>query len=525
MVAATRAAVVQYDLVVRWGEQPVDSAAPSGAVVQVNGQFPAPTLFAVAGDEMHVTVRNQLNESTAVHFHGILQRGTPAMDGVPFGTQCPIAPGENFTYRFLADAPGTFWYHAHVENHFVRGFYGALLVRAAPPVESSNELVLMLSDWYHTPMDELMRRMMASKPHVTPMPDSLLVNGLGGAHAARLPVLANSTYRIHIINAATISLFRVMIGEHNVTIVGADADRVVPFATPFVDIDGGQRYEVLLETGDTNGTFDIMVMSMHRATPPTPARAELVVGDGTRKRQHEGHGGGGGGGGGNGGGHVVDVAPTFETQLVGATPGTLPAATRKLNISVQFDVESGQWRINDIAMIVTPPITPLLHSAVDGTAWPKAVHSVPLRRGDVVDITWRNVRDANGESEHHPMHIHGHRFWLLGSGSAGEPAHNLPTSDGALPLTRDTFTLSHGDGWAITRFEADNPGVWLAHCHYSWHMSSGMALYFRYETNSLPFLPADTKRCAVALFEASAQAQMRLARAVACVAAIVAMLR
>lgn len=80
----------------------------------VNGQFPGPVLEANWGDWLEITVVNNLGvEGTSMHWHGLRQIETPWMDGVPSLSQCPIAPGANFTYRFRAEVYGTSWYHAH----------------------------------------------------------------------------------------------------------------------------------------------------------------------------------------------------------------------------------------------------------------------------------------------------------------------------------------------------------------------------------------------------------------------------
>lgn len=72
--------------------------------VTVNGESPGPTIHAARGDTVVVTVRNKLEtENTAIHWHGIRQIGTPWADGVSGVTQCPILPGETFTYRFVVD--------------------------------------------------------------------------------------------------------------------------------------------------------------------------------------------------------------------------------------------------------------------------------------------------------------------------------------------------------------------------------------------------------------------------------------
>ena len=87
----------------------------------VNGQFPGPMIEANWGDTIQVTVHNQITgpeEGTSLHWHGLLQKTTPFMDGVPAVQQCPIAPGSSFTYQFNADLYGTSWYHSHYSAQY-----------------------------------------------------------------------------------------------------------------------------------------------------------------------------------------------------------------------------------------------------------------------------------------------------------------------------------------------------------------------------------------------------------------------
>lgn len=48
-----------------------------------------------------------------IHWHGLHQRNTPYMDGVPQITQCPIESSTTFRYAFNATEPGTQFYHSH----------------------------------------------------------------------------------------------------------------------------------------------------------------------------------------------------------------------------------------------------------------------------------------------------------------------------------------------------------------------------------------------------------------------------
>jgi len=76
-----------------------------------NEQIPGPELRVTEGDKVRVIIKNQLPESTAIHFHGVLVANN--MDGVPFITQPPIKPGASFTYEFTAKNAGSHMYHSH----------------------------------------------------------------------------------------------------------------------------------------------------------------------------------------------------------------------------------------------------------------------------------------------------------------------------------------------------------------------------------------------------------------------------
>lgn len=69
------------------------------------------------GDNVLVTIENKMtDETTSIHWHGILMEGTPYMDGVPFLTQCPVNPGETFLVNFTAVDWGTHYWHGHTGN-------------------------------------------------------------------------------------------------------------------------------------------------------------------------------------------------------------------------------------------------------------------------------------------------------------------------------------------------------------------------------------------------------------------------
>jgi len=94
-----------------------------------NKAWPGPTIRATEGDRVRVTFTNNLKETTGVHFHGVDFEDF-FMDGVPFVTQKPFAPGESFTYEFTAAPAGTMMYHSHhnASDQVGRGLLAGFLV-------------------------------------------------------------------------------------------------------------------------------------------------------------------------------------------------------------------------------------------------------------------------------------------------------------------------------------------------------------------------------------------------------------
>lgn len=115
----------------------------------INGTSPGPAIVVNAGDRIIARVKNiDVKEGTAMHWHGILQTLSNNMDGAVGVTQRVIEVGDTFTYDFLVDGPGTFWYHAHFMTQYMQGSRGALIVLDPSETMYTNRVV-MLTDWYH----------------------------------------------------------------------------------------------------------------------------------------------------------------------------------------------------------------------------------------------------------------------------------------------------------------------------------------------------------------------------------------
>lgn len=111
-----------------------------------NGQVPGPTIRVTEGDRVRVNLKNELPESTSIHFHGLT---TPnAMDGVPFITQPPVKPGQGFTYEFVAKPSGTHMYHSHNgASQIDKGLLGAfIVVPKAGETKVASDVVMVIND-------------------------------------------------------------------------------------------------------------------------------------------------------------------------------------------------------------------------------------------------------------------------------------------------------------------------------------------------------------------------------------------
>lgn len=100
-----------------------------------NGVVPGPEIRVTEGDRVRVHVKNNLPESTAVHWHGLILPND--QDGVPFVTQPPIKPGEEFIYEFdaLEGNAGTHMYHSHYNaaKQVTMGLLGAFIIEPKDP--------------------------------------------------------------------------------------------------------------------------------------------------------------------------------------------------------------------------------------------------------------------------------------------------------------------------------------------------------------------------------------------------------
>ncbi|CAI5717344.1 unnamed protein product [Peronospora destructor] len=102
---------------------------------------------------------------------------------------------------------------------------------------------------------------------------------------------------------------------------------------------------------------------------------------------------------------------------------------------------------------------------------------------------WWHSHHVNAKDEQHPFHMHAHSLFVVGWGVASIDQiyrNELPPLKLDSAMTRDVYTVppctSDGNGgcidagYIVLRFDADNSGVWIFHCHIDWHLEAGLSM-------------------------------------------------
>ena len=123
----------------------------------------------------------------------------------------------------------------------------------------------------------------------------------------------------------------------------------------------------------------------------------------------------------------------------------------------------------------TRPLVPTLYTALTSgslatnpTIYGSNTNAFILKKNDVVEIILNN-----NDKGRHPFHLHGHTFQAVARSEQGAGEFVDNETFPAVPMKRDTF-MAPPNGNIVLRFRANNPGVWLFHCHIEWHVASGL---------------------------------------------------
>lgn len=229
-------------------------------VVVFNKTLPGPDIIVYEGQTVIIHVTNKMrSEVLSVHWHGLYQRNTPFMDGVPFITQCPILPGQTFTYKFQAYPKGTFWYYSTTGLQRIDGASGALIVRPRG-ADSTTEQILQVQEWYdniHSNGASLLANLGEGTHHgkhlVSPdgaiyhsifIPTNALINGKGEVNELPFYMFkghGNNSFLFRTMATGTVLPFKISIDGHKLKIIEANGYRVKSINVDSVILNPGER--------------------------------------------------------------------------------------------------------------------------------------------------------------------------------------------------------------------------------------------------------------------------------------------
>jgi FtsP/CotA-like multicopper oxidase with cupredoxin domain len=115
---------------------------------------------------------------------------------------------------------------------------------------------------------------------------------------------------------------------------------------------------------------------------------------------------------------------------------------------------------------------PGMQWAINGGIFPR-VPMLVVERGDLVKVTIENATNAV-----HPMHLHGHHMLVLSR-------NGKPTTGS--PWWSDTLNVEPDESYEVA-FRADNPGLWMDHCHNLAHAAAGLTMHVAYAGVTTPYV-------------------------------------
>jgi FtsP/CotA-like multicopper oxidase with cupredoxin domain len=371
----------------------------------VNHTSPGPVIHAVQGQLVQVRLVNaSVPDGVTLHWHGV---DVPnAEDGVAGVTQDAVPVGKSFTYRFVADHVGTYWYHSHQVSHaqVQGGLFGALVISPPSPPADVHDQLAVLHVYDGTPT----------------------VNGASGVVPVDVP--DGEKVRVRVVNTDNgAAPVWVSGGPYRVLAVdGYDLNGPTPVSGKAVRLTAGGRVDlevtapVRIELG---GASTLALGSAVAAEPQPTGLVDLL--------------------------HYGTPAP------LGFDPSH---ADRRFDYSIGrrpgfLDGRPGLWW------------------SINGHLFPDVPMYV-VHEGDVVQMHLENHSRAV-----HPMHLHGHHAVVLARD--GEKATGSP-------WWIDSLDVASGHSYDIA-FVADNPGIWMDHCHNLPHAAQGLVAHLMYAGLREPF--------------------------------------
>jgi FtsP/CotA-like multicopper oxidase with cupredoxin domain len=404
-----------------------------------NGQAPGPELTMHVDDLVEVTLVNKLpKEGVTLHWHGL---DVPnAEDGVAGITQDAVQPGQSYTYRFRPEQVGTFWYHSHQasEEAVDRGLFGPMVVlpKGAPIGAAGLDTTLMAHSWKTTTSGSTVSHWGGGGDVVAlGTTDTLDRRAIMPGVPVRLRLIntSDNTAEDAIPRAFTLSGVPFKVAA----IDGTDLNQPGDLTNARLEMAVGGRYDL---------TFTMPDHPVRLTDLTNPAGGLLLSPDGKGEVANQ----------------VPADAPIFDPIGYGKPAATPFTAAGPFNRQFTMYMDD-RLAFYDGDMFPRP--------VVNGKTFPDTPMFM-VAQGDLAKMTFINRGHLD-----HPMHLHGHHLLVL--------SHNGRPATGS-PWWTDTLNVKPGEILEVA-FRADNPGLWMDHCHNLTHAAQGMILHLGYIGVTTPY--------------------------------------
>ena len=401
-----------------------------------NNANPGPLLKANVGDILKIDFKNNLDQPTSIHWHGI--KNINKMDGVPYLTQDPVQPGETFSYEFPVNQSGTYWYHAHFESwkQVAKGLYGPLVVNDKTDDLIEDDIVILADDWRlnkNYQIDEKSFGSLMDWSHAGRIGNWLTING---KKSPQYSIKENSIARLRFINASNARILKFGSSLKNNNIITIDGVAVKPMLVEDFTLAPGQRIDLLINTVDLLKVdfFEISYTKQLKAFTLNVTKADNKTKNITNINFKS---------------NLIlpklDNAKTINIRMQGGAMGNLSKANLdgvEKDFRTLATEDKKLWAFNK-----------------EIGSYEYLLATVKLNQVVILDV-WNDTRWP------HSMHLHGNHFFV----KSKEFKENNDY------ILRDTYLMQAGEKAKLI-FVADNPGKWLFHCHMLEHAASGMVSY------------------------------------------------
>lgn len=510
------------------GRVTVNYSGKASVATAVNVSVPGPLIRLREGDAVTIRVKNNLDEMTSIHWHGLIL--PTDMDGVPGISFGGIAPGETFTYRFVVKQSGTFWYHAHTLAEQT-GLYGPMIIepKSEPPLATDRDYTIMLSDWTdEAPLQvylnlkkmsgyynfaqptvgdfasdagklglsgALSKRAMWNKARMNPTDLSdvsaatytYLLNGAPSARRWTGIARKGERVRLRFIGAGTATYFDVRVPGLMLTVVAADGQPVEPVDVDEFRIGPGETYDVIATIADDRA-YAIFAQSMDRTgfvhgvlAPRDDMSADIPpVDPGSWLDPIDMMGGMAGMAG------MAGMGPAGQDHGMVETAPKARHARTEYGANTDMRVDFPRTNLDDPGVGLRRNGRRTLTYADLKTAGPAADPREPQREielhltGNMERFVW--AFDGVKLNDSKPLHFTPNerlRIILVNDTMMTHPMHlhgmwsDLESPDGRFQVRKHTISVQPAQRVAF-RVTADAMGRWAFHCHLLYHMAAGM---------------------------------------------------